>query len=68
VSRVGLKVFNSLGEKVGDFNEGLREPGYYELNFNGSGFPSGVYYYSMNVVSTDGKESMSAVKKMVLIK
>jgi hypothetical protein len=67
-SRVGLKVFNSLGEKVGDFNEGLREPGYYEFNFNGSGFPSGVYYYRMNVVSTDGKESMSAVKKMVLIK
>ena len=67
-SRVGLKVFNSLGEKVGDFDEGLREPGYYEFNFNGSGFPSGVYYYRMNVVSTDGKESMSAVKKMVLIK
>ena len=68
LSRVDLKVFNSLGEKVGEFHEGIREPGYYELSFNGMGFPSGVYYYRMNVISMDGKEANSSVKKMVLIK
>jgi hypothetical protein len=68
VSRVGLKVFNSLGEKVGEFDQGMREPGYYELNFNGKGLPSGVYYYMMSIISSDGKEAVSSVKKMVLIK
>lgn len=68
LSRVGLKIFNSLGEKVGEFNEGTKEPGYYELNFNGAGLPSGVYYYRMNVISMDGKEAVSTVKEMVLIK
>ena len=67
-SRVGLKIFNSLGEKVDEFEEGLKEPGYYQINFNGMGFPSGVYYYNLNVISADGKNSMSTVKKMVLIK
>src|ERR1035437_1633763 len=67
-SRVGLKIFNSLGEKVGEFDEGMREPGYYELKFNGAGLPSGVYYYRMKVISMDGKEAISTVKKMVLIK
>jgi hypothetical protein len=67
-SRVGLKVFNSLGEKVGEFNEGLRKPGYYQINFDGAGFPSGVYYYMMNVISTNGMELSSSIKKRVLIK
>src|ERR1035438_1047783 len=57
VSRVGLKVFNSLGEKVGEFDQGMKQPGYYELNFNGTGLPSGVYYYMMSIISSDGKEA-----------
>jgi hypothetical protein len=67
-SRVDLKIFNSLGKKVGEFNEGLKEPGYYQVNFNGTGLPSGVYYYRMILISPDGLQSVSSVKKMILLK
>jgi hypothetical protein len=65
---VDLKIFNSLGKKVGEFNEGLKEPGYYQVNFNGTGLPSGVYYYRMILISPDGLQSVSSVKKMILLK
>jgi hypothetical protein len=67
-SKVGLNVFNSLGEKVGEFDEGMKEPGYYELKFNGATLPSGIYYYRINMISNDGTEAISTVKKMILIK
>ena len=57
-SRVSLNIFNSLGEKVSDLNEGMKAPGYYQVNFDGVGLPSGIYFYRLNVISPDGKESL----------
>ena len=57
-----LNVFNTAGQKVARLvSESLR-PGEYEVVFNASSLPSGVYFYSI----TSG--NVSQTKKMVLLK
>jgi len=70
VSRQNVKVvvYNSLGQAVKTFNEGEKESGIYTINFNGEGLSSGVYLYSINAVSVDGKQNYRATKKMLLMK
>lgn len=60
---VKLTVFNSLGKEVETLFKGEQNPGYYKVNFNGSGFPSGIYFY---VLEADGVVVDS--KRMLLIK
>jgi hypothetical protein len=67
-SNVNIKFYNSLGQVVREVNEGTRQPGYYELNFNSSGLASGVYFYTIKAISSDGKNNLSAVKKMIVLK
>jgi hypothetical protein len=67
-SKVNVRFYNSLGQIVRDVNEGTRQPGNYEINFNSSGLASGVYFYSIMALSSDGKNDFSAVKKMILLK
>jgi hypothetical protein len=67
-SNVNIRFYNSLGQIVRDVNEGIRQPGNYEINFNSSGLASGIYFYSIKAVSTNGKNDFSAVKKMILLK
>jgi hypothetical protein len=57
-----LKIYNSLGEAVAIlFNKELTT-GTYEVEWNASGLPSGVYYYTLNT------EGIVETKKMILIK
>jgi hypothetical protein len=59
---VNIEVFNEIGEKVASLLNSNLSAGYYEVNFDASYFPSGLYLYrisSGNFVET---------KKMVLIK
>ena len=67
-SQVYIKFYNSIGQCIHEVNGGNRQPGNYELNFNASGLTSGVYFYSIKAISTDGRNDFSAVKKMILIK
>jgi photosystem II stability/assembly factor-like uncharacterized protein len=53
-SNVNVRFYNSLGQIVHEVNEGNRQPGNYEINFNSSGLASGIYFYSLKAVSTDG--------------
>ena len=61
-SFIKLKAFNSLGEKVADLEEGVKPAGYYEVNFDGSALPTGIYFYTLST----GK--LTATKKMILLK
>lgn len=61
-SDVKLTVYNITGQKVAELASGLKTAGYHSVNFDGSRFNSGVYYYMLEV---DGK---SMTKKMVLTK
>ena len=67
-SNVIIKIYNSLGQCLREINAGIRHPGYNELNFNSSGLASGIYFYSMNAVSSDGNNNFIAVKKMIILK
>ncbi len=46
-SRVTLTVFNMLGQQAATLVSGEVEAGYHEVQFNGSGLASGVYFYRL---------------------
>lgn len=57
-----LKIFDILGREVKTLvNENLKA-GEYEVSFNASGLPSGIYFYRLNIAD------FTHTKKMVLIK
>ena len=62
-SKVMLKVYDLTGRELSTLVNGeLKPAGYYSVEFNGSGFSSGLYFYR---IQTD-KESVT--KKMILVK
>jgi hypothetical protein len=62
VHEVSLKIFDILGrESAVLVNEQLR-PGTYEVDWDASGFSSGIYFYALT------KGGFSQTKKMVLVK
>jgi len=60
--RVSLKIFNSLGEEVRTLVNEIKPAGNYEVEFNASELPSGIYIYSIQA-----GEYISS-KKMILLK
>jgi hypothetical protein len=67
-SNVKLTIFNSLGQVIKELISEFQKSGYYEVNFNASEFPSGVYFYSFHASSIDGRQGYLATKKMLLLK
>jgi hypothetical protein len=61
-SKVSIKVFDILGRKITSLVNGFIEAGYHTIEFDGSNFASGMYFYRIH---TNGFEK---VKKMVLLK
>ncbi len=59
---VSLKVYDNLGREVATLVNEVKQPGVYHVEFNGSNFPSGIYFYKL----TTGE--YSEVKKMLLLK
>jgi hypothetical protein len=46
-SYVTLTVFNTLGQQVATLINETRGAGYHNVQFNGTGFASGVYFYRL---------------------
>ena len=61
-SFVELKVFNLLGQEIATLVNQEKPAGNYEVNFNASNLPSGVYIYKMNAGSD------VQTRKMILLK
>ncbi|GJQ64227.1 MAG: hypothetical protein SCALA702_32800 [Melioribacteraceae bacterium] len=61
-SNVKISVYNLLGQKVAKVVEGEFNPGYHEVNFNGSELSSGVYFYRLEAAN------FVRIKKMMLLK
>ncbi len=59
---VTLKIYDVLGNEVADLVKENKEAGSYEVSFNASNYPSGLYIYSI----TAG--SFNQVRKMMLVK
>ena len=61
-SEVTLTVFNVLGQKVKTLVQGFMEAGKHTINFDASGFNSGIYLYKLEA------GNFSEVRKMTLLK
>jgi hypothetical protein len=61
-SLVTLKIYNTLGEEISVLLDKELAIGNYEIDWNASGLPSGVYLYQLK---TDG---FVETKKMILMK
>ena len=57
-----MKVYDILGNEIAVLVNEKKEPGSYEVEFNGSNFARGVYYYKFSA----GK--ISETRKMLLLK
>jgi hypothetical protein len=66
-SNVKLLLYNSLGQLVKVLLNSSLSPGKHEFNLNASGLSSGVYFYTLNVNSSEGIQFHST-KKMLLLK
>ncbi len=66
---VTLKVFNMLGQEVASIVNGIQQAGTYKADFNANKLPSGVYFYTIKVVTNENSSSVwTDTKKMILIK
>jgi hypothetical protein len=61
-SFVKLSVYNLIGEEVNVLVSRQIDAGFYEIEFNGTGLPSGIYFYKLQV------ENIVETKKMILMK
>jgi hypothetical protein len=61
-SEVSLKIYNILGKEIETLVSERQSPGTYEVSWDGSNYPSGVYYYSLQT------ENFKEIKKMLMIK
>ncbi len=57
-----IKIFNTLGISIEEYNYKNLEEGHYKINFDGSNISSGLYYYKIS------NSNSSLTKTMVLIK
>jgi hypothetical protein len=67
-SDVRIEVYNILGQSIVKLIDRQFAPGYYSVAWDGHA-PSGVYFYTMQAVSTDNsRPDFSKVTKMLLLK
>ena len=67
-SSVDITIYNMIGQRIEDFKEGIKEAGYHNINWQPNDLSSGVYFYSINAKSTDGKNNYSKTLKMLYMK
>jgi hypothetical protein len=71
-SRVTLEVYNALGVRIGQLVNQDQSAGYYSVDFNSSSLSksisSGVYLYKISTVDKATGNSLSAIKKMMMLK
>jgi hypothetical protein len=66
---VTLKLYNVLGEEVRTLVNGVQSAGYQQNEFSAADLPSGVYFYTINVVDLSGSgKNFTDTKKMVVLK
>ncbi|MBU1706841.1 T9SS type A sorting domain-containing protein, partial [bacterium] len=61
-SHVSLKIFDLLGREVAILADEIHPAGLHHTTFDGSGLPSGIYFYHLQA------DDFAMTKKMVLLK
>ncbi|MEJ2618021.1 MAG: T9SS type A sorting domain-containing protein, partial [Ignavibacteriaceae bacterium] len=67
-SRVEIIIYNMLGQKIEEFNEGVKAAGYYDLNWQPGNLSSGIYFYFIHAEGIDGKNNFTKTLKMLFMK
>lgn len=67
-SIVNLSIHNILGEQVGIIVNQRQNGGKYEVTWNASDNPSGIYIYTLEAVSLFGNDQNRISRKMILLK
>jgi hypothetical protein len=67
-SQVSVKIYNSIGENISELVNSTQSAGSYQANWNAGNVASGIYFYSIEAIPTDGSEVFRSVKKMILLK
>ncbi|HEY6438338.1 MAG TPA: T9SS type A sorting domain-containing protein, partial [Ignavibacteriaceae bacterium] len=63
-----IKIYNSIGEKVLTLVDNYQSAGNYMVDWNAVQFASGIYFYSLEAIPSDGNKIYRSVKKMILIR
>jgi hypothetical protein len=71
-AQVSLKIYNIAGQLVRTADEGLRNPGYYPVSWNGAGdngkaLSNGIYIYRLTATTASGQQYQTA-RKVTLLK
>lgn len=67
-SKVKLYIHNITGELVETIIDQTNSAGNYQVVFNCSRHASGIYFYTIEAQSIDGKNNFKSTKKMIMIK
>ena len=67
-SNVNITIYNSLGERIKEFAQEVKEAGNHDIIWYANNQASGVYFYTITAKSTDGKNSFNKTQKMMLVK
>jgi photosystem II stability/assembly factor-like uncharacterized protein len=65
-SKVKIVIYNMIGQEIAVLINQSMKAGSYEINWNASSYPSGVYFYKLT--AGDGTSSFTDTKKLILIK
>jgi hypothetical protein len=67
-SNVEVIVYNSIGESIAELVDKLQSSGTYEVNWDAGKIASGIYFYSIKAIPSDGTKPFTFVRKMILLK
>ncbi|HOI29526.1 MAG TPA: kelch repeat-containing protein [Melioribacteraceae bacterium] len=67
-SRIVITIYNLLGEKTAELIDEIKPPGYYSIFWNADNFSSGIYFYQIKAVPTNGEKLFQQTRKMILIR
>ena len=62
IEKVTLKVYDILGREIATLLNEIKHPGSYEIEFDASNLPSGIYFYRLT------SDNFSKTRKMVLLR
>lgn len=57
-----LKIYDILGQEIAVLVDEEQKPGFYEINFNAAGLPSGIYIYRIQAGQDNTTMKMSLLK------
>lgn len=67
-SRVTLRIFNAIGEQVAQLFNDVQNAGFHNIQWNASGFGSGLYLVNLVAESTQDGQRFSKTIKIMLVK